>query len=119
MIVMSNKQYHKNWEVNPEPSKLNTIGINLMSIYPVNSLLISHNNSHAVLLPRNLTSKWIQFNEMSSLTEQECSGSPEKEPLTSVAMCSGGYVHEFGIRKGQVQILIQIETSCVELKEVI
>ena len=36
-----------------------------------------------------------------------------------MAMCPGGYVHEFGVRKGQVQILIQIATSCVELSEVI
>ena len=31
------------------------------------------------------------------------------------ATVHGGYVHEFGVRKGQVQILIQIATSCVEL----
>lgn len=88
-----------------------------MSIYVVDSLLKSHNDSCTGLLPRNLTSKCIQLRGMSSMRERGALGARRRKhslrwPCALVVMFMS-----FGIRKCQVQILTQTETSYVNLRK--
>ena len=86
-----------------------------MNTCTVDSLLKSPDDSHTVLSPSEISSKWTQLNVMGSMKSRGALGAQRRNiywPCVPAVTSIG-----FGIRNSQVQILTHTVISCVNFGE--